>query len=450
MANEASNYIRVTEAARRKRSELEAAGYLHSNYSRFKDITDYDSVLYKDRLDKIGNTIISKQIAREQQIYKELGINGIQELREKFLGDEGLQDFIGSSFNNVYTTIADALKEVAGESSLERKINKKTKKEMEQSMQNAFDRELDKLSEEYKNNLNKMTNKGALSKEMIDSFRKVNNRTDNNKMKTAAQIARSSLGHWKGELLEQCLGMFISQLSKVKGVEITGSNLDEFGKFIKSDVTAFTDNMTIGLSAKNYQIDKTDKSNLRLKQDLILHGGGSFASFLNRIESLKGEDLTQYTQNIAQSFRTNNYYYNLINEAARKTTFKSSKPATDFIETVKGLAAAWFGTQLVTNTQEKIEGQNVDFLVVSNVGFIPMSSLLIALREQTANLKVNLSSKGNIDEESIYRQKVTSPYTTEGLYSKKVQQIGFYAGQEIYSGIRVGAIKLNLILQQLI
>ena len=140
MANEASNYIRVTEAARRKRSELEAVGYLHSNYSRFKDITDYDSVLYKDRLDKIGNTIISKQIAREQQIYKELGINGIQELREKFLGDEGLQDFIGSSFNNVYTTIADALKEVAGESSLERKINKKTKKEMEQSMQNAFDR----------------------------------------------------------------------------------------------------------------------------------------------------------------------------------------------------------------------------------------------------------------------------------------------------------------------
>lgn len=449
--NEGKNYLRVTEAARRKEKELEAHGYLFNHYERFKSISDYDRFIYTDKLQKVANLIIDKQVAREKIIYNELGISNANELEQMFLGDEGLQDFIGSNFNNVYSVVAGALKDITNDNySMDKKLNKTEKARLENSIQNAFDEEFNKLSDEYKSNLSKMLGGGAISKTMIDDFRKVSNRTNNNKMKTASQVAASTLGKWKGDLLEQCVGMFLSQLNKVKNVTVTGSNLDEFNKFIKSDVTVYTDSISIGFSAKNYKMGKTKTGEFKLSRDLQLHGGGSFESLLTRIESLKNEDLNQYIGPIATGFRSDNFYFNLVNEAVKKDTFKSSQPAIDFIDTVKALASAWFGSQLLTNTQEGVSGQNVDFLVISNKRLIPISTLLIALREQSAaNIKVNISSTAKIDEEEIYQQKRSSPYTSEGLYNRQVQNIGFYAGQEVYNGIKVGAIKLSLLLQEL-
>ena len=68
MADEASNYIRVTEEARKKESQLESIGYLHSNYKRFKDISSYDRI-YLTQVEKVADLIIKKQLQREQDIY---------------------------------------------------------------------------------------------------------------------------------------------------------------------------------------------------------------------------------------------------------------------------------------------------------------------------------------------------------------------------------------------
>ena len=69
--------------------------------------------------------------------------------------------------------------------------------------------------------------------------------------------------------------MFLAQLNKVKGVEVTGSNLDSLSKFIKSDVTAFTETMSIGFTAKNYKIvDSLDE--IKAMGHRIVQGGSYF------------------------------------------------------------------------------------------------------------------------------------------------------------------------------
>lgn len=450
MANEASNYIRVTEEARRKENQLESIGYLHSNYERFKEISNYNNVTYVAKINQLAKVIIQKQINREKEIYKELGVNNVNELTKKFLGDEGLQYFISNNYDNIRKVMATALKESFGNSSLQQKVNKTNKKEIEKTIQNSFDKSLQNLSKEYQDNLSKILNNKGIGKEMILTLEKISNRDKNNKLKNAQQITSGAFSQWKGSLLEQCIALFVSQLNHIKGVEVTGSSLDSFGKFIKSDVTAFTENMTIGFSAKNYKMRQNKKGEWELDKSLSLHSKGSFENFLNRIESLKNTDLDKYLSNIGKTFRSDNYYYNLINEAVQKTSFQSSKPAEDFLLTVKELAAAWFGTQLTTNTKDENNGQMVDFFIIGNKGFIPMSVLLIALQEESAKINATITSTANIDEDSIYEKKIESPYTSEGLYSSYVQNIGFYAGQEVYSGIKISEIKLNLILKNFI
>lgn len=444
-----NNYIKVTNAAKEKQEILEQSGYLHSNYNRFKDISNYKSIFYQSKLQTLGNRIISKQIAREKQIYNELGVNGVEELTQRFFTDEGLQNFIDSNFNNIYNQVAEALKNNSDDSNyMNKKITKKGKSQIEDYIQSSFDKELEKMSNEYNNNLAKILNKGTLSQNIVEPLKKISNRKENRQFKTGYEYSKSALSQWKGNLLEQTLGMFISQLSKVKNVKITGSDLDELNKFIKSDVTAFTDNLSIGFSAKNYKLTVDKKSGeVKLNRSLTLHNGGSFDSFLQRIDSLKSKDLDNYLKQISSSFKSDNYYYNLINEAIKKDSFSSSQPAEDFMNTIKSLAAAWFGTQLITNTGEGLAGQNVDFLIISNKGFIPISTLLVALREQSASLNVNIKSTTNLNEEEIYMKKINSPYTA-GFYGQQVRNIGYYAGQEVYRGITVSEIKINFLLKQ--
>lgn len=444
------SYLRVTEIARQKQGQLEKAGYLHSNYDRFKDISDYDSIIYGMRLNKVARKLLDEQAKREQAIYQKLGVKNVQELQGKFFSDEAIANFIGGHFNNIYTTVADALKDVAGKSDLSQKISKVNKVKIEQSIEDAFNKDLEGFSEEYQDNLSKIVSGGTLGENMVSVLNAIDNRTAQNKMKTGAQVSRSALAQWKGALLENCLAMFIAQLGNVDKVEITGSSLDTFGKFVKSDVTAHLDDLTIGFQAKNYKWEKDPLTgNIKLPNDLTLHGGGSFESFLQRIESLKNQQIAGELKQISKSLRSDNYYYHLINEAVNKTNFKSSAPAQEFLQIVQSLAAAWFGAQLLTDTQQGTAGQNVDFLIVSNIGFIPMSVLLRSLYEQAINISTTISSKANIDEENIYQQKISSPYTSEGLYSHQVQNIGYYAGQEVYGGITVGAIKLQIVLNNL-
>ena len=451
MTNEASNYIRVTEEARKKESQLESIGYLHSNYERFKDISSYDRI-YLTQVEKVADLIIKKQLQREQDIYRELGVKNVDELVNMFFNDQALNTFIESKYDNAKAMVAEALKESVGNSSLSQTVSKVKKKQIEDSIEDSFNKAIKEMTEDYQKNLNKITGQG-LSKEVVSDLKKISNRENNNKMKNAMKIASGAFSQWRGDLHEQTIAMFLAKLNKVKGVEVTGSNLDSLSKFIKSDVTAFTDTMSIGFTAKNYKIIEDKNGNAKLKYKLNLHGGGkegnSFESFMERLESLKNTDLNSYIADIVGGFRSNNFYYNLINEAVQTSSFKTSQPALDFINTVKSLAAAWFGTQLVAETKEGLAGQNVDFLIVGKRELIPISSLLIALREKTLDLTVSISSNAKIDEDSIYEQKIESPYTSEGLYSSHVQNIGFYAGQEVYSGIKISSIKLDLVLNQL-
>ena len=206
------SYLRVTEIARQKQGQLEKAGYLHSNYDRFKDISDYDSIIYSARLNKIAQKLLDEQAKREQAIYQKLGVKNVQELQEKFFSDEAIANFIGGHFNNIYTTVADALKDVAGKSDLSQKISKVNKAKIEQSIEDAFNKDLEGFSQEYQDNLSKIVSSGTLGENMVSVLNAIDNRTAQNKMKTGAQVSRSALAQWKGALLENCLAMFIAQL----------------------------------------------------------------------------------------------------------------------------------------------------------------------------------------------------------------------------------------------
>ena len=441
------NWQEMTNAAKRELGRLEKAGYLHSDYSRFEEITDYRPVYYEKVLEKLGNKIIARQIEREQKIYKELGVSGINELNKMFKGDEAIQTFINGQMDNIYSLIAGTLKETKNDSNLGQKIVNKQK--IENSIENSFNNALNNMTKDYQQNLSKIFNNGTLSQNMIEPLKKISNKQDNGRYKQAQSIASQSFSQWKGNMLEHCVGMLFSQIGKVKNVKITGSNLDQFGKYIKSDTTVFTDEINIGISAKNYKIETNAKGEKFLKNNLTLHSGGSFESFLERLESLRNEELQSNLNTITKRFRTDNYYYNLINEAANKVSFKNSNPAEDFMNIIKDLASAWFGTQLVTNTEAKTSGQNVDFLAVSNLGLIPMSILLKALREQTAGINVNISSTANINEEQVYQNKLLAPHGNRSYTGGEVQ-VGAEAGREMYKGIKVSPIRLRLILSQFI
>ena len=228
MANEASNYIRVTEEARRKESQLESIGYLHSNYERFKDISSYDRI-YLTQVEKVADLIIKKQLQREQDIYRELGVKNVDELVNMFFNDQALNTFIESKYDNAKAMVAEALKESVGNSSLSQTVSKAKKKQIEDTIEDNFNKAIREMTEDYQKNLNKITGQG-LSKEVVSDLKKISNREDNNKMKNAMKIASSAFSQWKGDLHEQTIAMFLAQLNKVKGVEVTGSNLDSLSK----------------------------------------------------------------------------------------------------------------------------------------------------------------------------------------------------------------------------
>lgn len=443
---------KTTAEAQKRYSYLESVGYLHSDYNRFEEISDYKSVYYTNVINKLGKAIIKKQKERERAIYNELGVNDIDGLNELFKGDAAIQTFVNGTFNNLVGTVAEALANSSWDrGNLKQLMAEDKKRDIEHQIEQKFQKSLDGFTDEYKTNLNKILDNKGLSAEMLPLIKNISIFKDG-ELRTANSFAYASLGQWKGDLLEQCLAMCIAQLGKVKNVKVTGSDLDQFDKFIKSDVTVSTENMNIGLSAKNYKTIIDNKGNIIFDNDLALHGGSTgtyFENFLQRMESLKNDDFQGNINTITKRLRTDNYYYNLINEAAQKFSFKSSDPATDFIAIVKGLAAAWFGTQLITDTKEGNRGQNVDFFVVGKYGFIPMSSILQGLMNESASLSVNVNSTTNLNMDNIYDEKVQAEHGKR-MYSGEEVGIGIDAGSQVYDKIKVSPIKLKMILNQFI
>ena len=128
MATAESNYVRVTEEAKKKQELLEQIGYLHSNYERFQEISNYDNVTYVAKIKQLAKKIIEQQIAREREIYKQLGVKDAKELSDKFLTDTGLQQFITNEFENIYAVITKALGTALDNTSPQQKLNKNHKK----------------------------------------------------------------------------------------------------------------------------------------------------------------------------------------------------------------------------------------------------------------------------------------------------------------------------------
>ena len=68
------NYLRMTNAARAKQGELEKAGYLFSHYERFKEVSDYDKIIYQSRLKQVAEQLIDAQEQREEKFYQALSL----------------------------------------------------------------------------------------------------------------------------------------------------------------------------------------------------------------------------------------------------------------------------------------------------------------------------------------------------------------------------------------
>lgn len=440
---------RVTDYAAANLSRLEKAGYLHNDYDRFKQITDYHSILHIGKLQKLGDEVIKVQEEREQKCYAVLGVSSAKELNEKYLSDEGVRQMLDNNIDYSYQVIAQAFKEAFGNSSLSQTVNNKKKDVLVKKVQDIFDENVSQLSEDYQKALNKISTEGGLSYESAQVLSNTTNKRNKTRYKTGKEFASATFSQWKGRMGEAIVGMFASQLNKIKGVEVTGSNLDEFSKFVKSDVTAYSEDMSIGFTVKNYKLVLDKNGQVKLDDSISLHGGGNFESYLQRLESLKSENFQSDINNIVNSLESDNYYYNLINEAVNKTTFLSSKPAEEFLQLTKELAAAWIGTEFVTDTIQGGPGQNIDFLVINRFGVIPISTVLKEIKRGSSNINVSMKSKAEIDMENLYENKINRPWAPTGAYSNSVLNVGHYAGREVYQGITIGEIKLSLLLSQI-
>lgn len=440
---------KITDYAAANLSRLEKAGYLHNDYDRFKEITDYHSILQIGKLQKLGDEVIRVQEEREQKCYTVLGVSNAKELNEKYLSDEGVRQVLDNNIDISYGIIDRAFKEGFENGSLKTNVTDRRKDVLVKSLQNILDKNTEQLTKDYQKNLDKIRTEGGLSYDSAQILANTKNKRTKTQYKTGGEFAASVFSQWKGRMGEAIVGMFASQLNNIKGVEVTGSNLDEFGKFIKSDVTTYSEDISIGFTVKNYKLKLDANGQVQLDRPITLHGGGNFESYLQRLESLKSENFQGDINNIVDSLKSDNYYYNLINEAVNKTTFLSSKPAEEFLQLTKELAAAWIGTEFITDTIQGGPGQNIDFLVISRFGVIPISTILKEIKKGSSTINVSMKSTAEIDMENLYEDKINRPWAPTGAYSNSVLNVGHYAGREVYQGITIGEIKLSLLLSQI-
>ena len=452
------NFKSVTQSAIRQSRYLVEEGYLHNDYERFKTIKSqkvgFDELIPIEKINSLVDKIIALQARRESGVLKQLGVVSLKQLNQRYFTDNGINELITEDLNQFYELILNgALDGITSNNS--DNGQKITGEQIKQGLDKAMKEKMKKASIDYQKTYDKIITNSSIGNQSftgvnsgaLQALNSLQDKTELNQ-EELYDLSNHYFASWKHEAMREALGSLLAQFEKVKGVKITNNNYDNYGKKSKSEFTVQLENgKDFGFSLANRK-----SNNGRLAFTLQSGGvnGTSFSSFIDRLKDLKsisGHRMVNTSlSEIIDGVTTKNFYYNLVNEALHRTTFKKSEPVIEFLGIIKKLSAAWFGTQIVSDT----EAQNVDFFFVEGVGLIPMSKLLKLIKVEGNKIYVGMNSTAEIDEYSYYERKIEAGNAAKRSYAygPEVRAVGKEMGEKVYSGITIGEIKLNLLLSQ--
>ena len=457
------NYKSVTQSALAQSDYLVDEGYLHNDYERFQTIKSqkvgFDEIISYEKMNSLVDKIIAIQARRETGVLKQLGVKSLKQLNQQFFTDEGINNFVAEDLEQFYNMIRDGA--IAGLGS-DKFINFKsggtiTGQELQQGLDKVIKQKMRKLGADYSKNFDKILISTSAAGSQLSAVRSdllsiFNSFTQNKELEYEElyKLSEQAFAQWKNQATVHAVSHLLTQFDRIKNVKVT-KNVSNSGKGAKSHLTIMLDNgKDFNFSVVNRKIASPGHLAFTLQGS---GNGTNFNTFVNRLRNLKsltGNNIINSTINeIVDGLTTDNFYYNLVNEALRKTSFKKSEPVIEFLNIVKKLAAAWFGVQLV-NDIENSGGENVDFFLIEGIGLLPMSKLLKLLKNEGNKIYVAAISRADVDEEYYHEAKINAGIAAHRpeAYGPEVREVGAEMGQRVYDEIYVNEIKLNLLISQ--
>lgn len=447
--------------------------YIHTGIYNFLKVAEQQEkalpiTLLRDQMLKKFNEEIAKSITRENEIYRLREVNGPNNL-QKSLSLSSFGERVWDSLN-LYTLI-DELVEVVlkdGSATTDEKGTNISADHFNETLQNLFNEKIQTLKKDY----------DIVYSELFDSFEKEYFVKTKAKEKVYLEtLVKSPLAYFSTlSSYQGAVGEFATLLDNLIFTSIDNDQLitELFQKGLnsknikvaatqgKSDISV----NSIGLSVKNYKINSQENYNVSLHSGKALSGvfGGDFSEIVGEenfnIEKILKEN--NYTWDIKDYFSymfANLYTFKNIGGystvAARKEKsgqnfikkdmFSQYSFITDFL---KYTTIYWIGEKILKSYSKA--GQNTDpvaFLVL-NKKMIPVSKILIAIRDDLNTAVPELSFSGNVSfNPNVLRQKkyrvIKQLKKNESKkfsrrYPDALLQIGSTMGKAIINNVKFG------------
>ena len=292
----------VLDSGKKQSGVLAQNMYLHNFKGNYEEISEDFTRVKIALMDKLWEKIIAQQENEEKEIYRILGIEGIEDLNKKYLEAGGQTEFLSTTATELISEASkNALVDLTGRTS-QRKTS---------SLSKAVGSTLEQMIEENVKNDEEMVR--ALKKGLGEKTAKilVNLQKKKDKPKKMddyiERASKAISAQFRGDILEIETGVamarLIDKLAGEKGrVSFTGTVKNAQGKQIKADHTVHIDeDISFGISEKNYTLGSDGNV------EVSLHSSGSLENFYRLVNemSIKGRNKTNLKaiQKIVSKFK---------------------------------------------------------------------------------------------------------------------------------------------------
>lgn len=437
----------VIDSGREQIHSLQKNMYLHNFPLNYKMIGEAEPFSAVDigLMDRICQEVLKQQRAREKRIYKALNITNEYELNQMLVPYENKQ-LIDITADELLNKACDKAFDDLGNITR----NKATEKNLELVVNDVLYDILQANSDEEKQKYQTLVD--GLGMKIVGMLQQSAKSQHKPRImsKYIDKVSQQITSKFRGDILEEsvnyAIASYLNELQQMPNVEISATNLNEYSKQIKSDVTwTLNEKIQIGISAKNYKPQNGKNVNVSL------HSAGQLENFYKLAEGMSLSGITGYRaiMTLIREFRSPEFKYHLINQAAQHNNKKIDNTPTgeNLINFIKKFLPMFIGAQF------KIQGDtiNVDFFNINGY-FVPVSTIIedVFNGGKFTGLKIGLYSNYTVPWVKMTQEKLSYPVTGLDYYSKETQKVGSTYGHKVYDNIKTGRVHLKVALSNLI
>lgn len=425
---------------------LQSNVYLHNLPENYELIGQADAFSPVDVsiMDQICAEILKKQKAREKRIYKALGVVDENELNQLLLPYEN-KNLIDITATELLNKACDH----AFENFETTTRNKKTEQSLELVVNDVLYEILQAKTEEDKQKYQTLVD--GLGTKIVGMLKQSAQAKKKPRImsKYIAQVSEQITSRFRGDILEESLNYAIAtyakEIKKMPNVSISATDLNDYGKQIKSDVTwQINEKIKIGFSAKNYSMPNGQDVTFTLHSEGFLENFYKLASEMN----MSGISGYRIIASLIKEFRSDNFRYHLVNQAAMhgNKLINSTPAGNNVMSFIKRFLPLFIGAQF------KIKGDsiNVDFFNINGY-FVPVSTIIedAFYGGKYTGLKIGLYSNYTVPWMSMLKKKLSYPVENNEYYSDGTEGIGGEQGALVYKNIKTGRVHLKVALSNL-